>query len=84
MTAFEYGNDIVVIDCGMAFPDDDMLGVDLVIPGHHLSDEERRPGCGPFLMTHGHEDHIGALPYVLRDVNAPDSLHRASPPAWSG
>ena len=70
MTVIEYGNDIVVIDCGLAFPDDDMLGVDLVIPDTTYLKRNQRKVRG-YLITHGHEDHIGAIPYVLREVNAP-------------
>ena len=70
MTAFEYDDSIIVVDCGMAFPSDDMLGIDLVIPDiTYLKDNiEKVKG---FVITHGHEDHIGALPYVLREVKAP-------------
>ena len=70
MTAFEYEDSIIVVDCGMAFPSDDMLGIDLVIPDiTYLKDNiDKVKG---FVITHGHEDHIGALPYVLRDVPAP-------------
>lgn len=70
MTVIEYGNDIVVIDCGLAFPDDDMLGVDLVIPDTTYLKRNLKKVRG-YLITHGHEDHIGAIPYVLREVNAP-------------
>lgn len=70
ITAIECGDDIVVIDCGVAFPDDDMLGVDLVIPDTtYLSDNIDR--VRGILLTHGHEDHIGSLPYVLRTLNVP-------------
>ena len=70
ITAFEYEDSIVVVDCGLAFPADDMLGVDLVIPDvTYLKDNYSK--VKGFVITHGHEDHIGALPYVLRDMNVP-------------
>ncbi|PXV93488.1 ribonuclease J [Lachnotalea glycerini] len=70
ITAFEFEDSIIVVDCGLSFPEDDMLGIDLVIPDvTYLKDNiDKVKG---FVITHGHEDHIGALPYVLKDVNIP-------------
>ena len=70
ITAFEYEDSIVVVDCGMSFPEDDMPGIDLVIPDVTYL-KENLDKVKAFVITHGHEDHIGALPYVLRDVPAP-------------
>ena len=70
LTVYEYGGDIIVVDCGLGFPDDDMYGVDIVIPDvtYLVRNKTRIRGI---VLTHGHEDHIGALPYVMREISAP-------------
>ncbi len=70
ITAFEYNDSIVVVDCGLAFPEDDMLGVDLVIPDVTYLKENADKVKG-FVFTHGHEDHIGAIPYIIKELNVP-------------
>jgi ribonuclease J len=70
LTVYEYGADIIIVDCGLGFPDDDMYGVDIVIPdvSYLVKNQSRIRGI---VLTHGHEDHIGAIPYVLREISAP-------------
>jgi ribonuclease J len=70
ITVFEYDNDILVVDCGLTFPEDEMLGVDLVIPDVSYLTKNKEKVRG-IVLTHGHEDHIGAVPYVLKDLNVP-------------
>ena len=70
MTVYEYGNDIIVVDVGMGFPDDEMYGIDVVIPDFsYLIENQHR--IRAIFITHGHEDHIGAIPYLMRDIDAP-------------
>jgi len=70
MTVIKYGESLIVIDCGMMFPEDELLGVDIVIPDYTYLIENKSQIKG-IILTHGHEDHIGALPYVLKDLNVP-------------
>jgi len=70
LTVYEYGQDIIIVDCGLGFPDDDMYGVDVVIPDVTYLVQNKSKIRG-IILTHGHEDHIGALPYVMREINVP-------------
>ena len=70
ITVLEYGKDMIVVDCGVGFPEEDMYGVDLVIPdfSYLVANQKKLRG---FFITHGHEDHIGSIPYAMREVNCP-------------
>ncbi len=70
ITAFEYDDSIIVVDCGLSFPEDDMFGIDLIVPDlTYLQDNYDK--VKGFFITHGHEDHIGAIPYVMKEINVP-------------
>jgi ribonuclease J len=70
LTVYEYGDDIIAVDCGLGFPDEEMYGIDIVIPDFtYLIQNKHR--IRAIILTHGHEDHIGGLPYLMRDIKAP-------------
>ena len=71
MTAIEYGRNVLIIDAGIMFPEHDMLGIDLVIPDYNHYLQDKKEWVRGVLVTHGHEDHIGALPYLLSEIDAP-------------
>ncbi|HMT20593.1 MAG TPA: ribonuclease J [Promineifilum sp.] len=72
MTLIEYGDDILIVDAGVMFPENDMLGIDLIIPDYnYLMEGDRLSKVRAILITHGHEDHIGALPHLVDDIQAP-------------
>ena len=78
MTAIEYGRNILIIDSGVMFPEHDMLGIDLVIPDFNDYLRDRRDWVRGIVVTHGHEDHVGALPFLLAEVQAPIYATRLS------
>jgi len=81
MMLIESGDDVVAVDCGLMFPDDELPGVDYVIPDFSYA-LAKREGFRGVVLTHGHEDHIGALPYLLKSARVCDSCGRASRSRW--
>ena len=79
MTVFEYGRNLIIVDCGVKFPENDQYGIDLVLPqfDYILKNQSTMRGI---VLTHGHQDHIGGLPYLLERMKAPESRHA---PSWS-